>query len=60
MNNWSVDKLVGAGLIVALLFSVIGGIFVGANDAWTLGRDIVVGLLGYMKGIEHKGEQKNG
>ena len=60
MNNWSVDKLVGAGLIIALLAAVVGGILCGTNDAWTLGRDIVVGLLGYMKGVEHKGEQKNG
>lgn len=58
--NWSVDKMVGVGLIVALTISVLGGILLGANDAWTLGKDIVVGLLGYMKGIEHKEEQKNG
>ena len=60
MSNWSVDKLIGAGLIVALLAALAGGLIWGTNDAWTLGRDIVIGLVGYMKGVEHKEEQKNG
>ena len=60
MNNWSVDKLIGAGLIIALWAALAGGMLWGTNDAWTLGRDIVIGLVGYMKGVERKEEQKNG
>ena len=60
VNNWSVDKFISVGLIVILLISVVGGFWVGADEAWTLGRDIVIGLLSYMKGVEHKEEQKNG
>lgn len=62
MKAWSVDKLVGVGLVVSLLVAVLGGLIANSDEAWTMGKEIAIGLLGFMKGIEHshKEEQKNG
>ena len=52
MENWHTDKIIGAGLIVALLFLVIGNIFItlytGKIPTSDLPMNIVTGLVGYM------------
>lgn len=52
MDNWHTDKIIGAGLIVALLFLVIGNIFItlytGKIPTSDLPMNIVTGLVGYM------------
>ena len=52
MNNWNTDKIIGAGLIVALLCYIAGFYTVAAINGTILPLDvasnIVTGLAGYM------------
>ena len=52
LNLWSTDKIIGAGLILALIFIVIGNIsvalFTGVYPPTDLPMNIVTGLAGYM------------
>ena len=52
LNLWSTDKIIGAGLILALIFIVIGNIsvalFTGIYPPTDLPMNIVTGLAGYM------------
>ena len=52
LENWHTDKIIGAGLIVALLFLVIGNIvitlYTGKIPTSDLPMNIVTGLVGYM------------
>lgn len=47
MNKWSTDKIAVVGLVVALLISIIAGIWTG-NDV-ELQMAIAGGLLGYIR-----------
>lgn len=52
LNLWSTDKIIGAGLILALILIVIGNIsvalFTGVYPPTDLPMNIVTGLAGYM------------
>ncbi|MBQ7630957.1 MAG: hypothetical protein IJS81_12230 [Selenomonadaceae bacterium] len=52
MRNWNTDKIIGAGLIVALFLKIIGDIAValinGTSPPSDLPMNIVTGLAGYM------------
>ena len=52
LNLWSTDKIIGAGLILALILIVIGNIsvalFTGIYPPTDLPMNIVTGLAGYM------------
>ena len=52
MRNWHTDKIIGAGLIVALFLKIIGDIAValinGTSPPSDLPMNIVTGLAGYM------------
>lgn len=52
LNLWSTDKIIGAGLILALILIVIGNIsvalFTGTYPPTDLPMNIVTGLAGYM------------
>ena len=52
MKNWNTDKIIGAGLIVALILLIVGNMVI---TLWTgnfptsdLPMNIVTGLAGYM------------
>ena len=52
MKNWSTDKIIGSGLILALYISIIAliiiTIFLGKMPGTDLPMAIVTGLAGYM------------
>lgn len=52
MREWNTDKIIGAGLILALILLVIGnfvvGLFTGKYPPTDLPMNIVTGLAGYM------------
>ena len=52
MNEWNTDKIIGAGLILALILLVIGNVAVGLITSkyppTDLPMNIVTGLAGYM------------
>ena len=52
MKNWNTDKIIGAGLILALLIKIVGDIFItvinGTPPPSDLPMNIVTGLAGYM------------
>lgn len=52
LNVWNTDKIIGAGLILALIIVVAGNIFValytGTYPPTDLPMNIVTGLAGYM------------
>ena len=52
MQNWNTDKIIGAGLILALLILIIGNIIItlhtGQFPTSDLPMNIVTGLAGYM------------
>ena len=52
LKNWNTDKIVGAGLILALILSLIAwlivAIFTGVVPALDFQTNIVTGLAGYM------------
>ena len=52
MNRWNTDKIIGAGLIVALLLKITGDVAVaiinGNSPPSDLPMNIVTGLAGYM------------
>ena len=52
MNRWNTDKIIGAGLIVALLLTITGDTVVaiinGNSPPSDLPMNIVTGLAGYM------------
>jgi uncharacterized membrane protein len=52
LKNWNTDKIIGAGLILALLFLILGNIIVilytGKFPTTDLPMNIVTGLAGYM------------
>lgn len=67
MNRWNTDKIIGAGLIVALLLKITGDIAVaiinGNSPPSDLPMNIVTGLAGYMGRSllekQNKGEDTN-
>ena len=52
MNSWNTDKIIGAGLILALILLIIGNIIItlytGKFPTSDLPMNIVTGLAGYM------------
>ena len=52
LKNWNTDKIVGAGLILALILSIIAwlivSIFTGNVVALDFQTNLVTGLAGYM------------
>ena len=52
MKDWNTDKIIGAGLILALLFLIVGNIIItlytGKFPTSDLPMNIVTGLAGYM------------
>lgn len=52
LKNWNTDKIIGAGLILALLFLILGNItitlYTGKFPTTDLPMNIVTGLAGYM------------
>lgn len=52
MRNWSTDKIIGTGLILALLIKIVGDIVItvinGTAPPSDLPMNIVTGLAGYM------------
>ena len=52
MSDWNTDKIIGAGLILALILLVIGnvtlGLLTGNYPPTDLPMNIVTGLAGYM------------
>ena len=52
MRNWNTDKIIGAGLILALLLKICGDIAIslinGTSPPSDLPMNIVTGLAGYM------------
>lgn len=52
LKNWDTDKIIGAGLILALLFLILGNItitlYTGKFPTTDLPMNIVTGLAGYM------------
>ena len=52
VKNWNTDKIIGAGLIVALILLIIGNVMItlvtGNFPTSDLPMNIVTGLAGYM------------
>lgn len=52
MSNWNTDKIIGTGLIFALIVYIIGffviNFFVGISPPLDVASNIVTGLAGYM------------
>lgn len=52
LNSWSTDKIIGAGLILALILISVGNILIalrtGTYPPTDLPMNIVTGLAGYM------------
>ncbi len=52
MKDWNTDKIIGAGLVLALLILIIGNIilamYTGKFPTTDLPMNIVTGLAGYM------------
>lgn len=52
LNVWNTDKIIGAGLILALVIVVVGNIcvalYTGTYPPTDLPMNIVTGLAGYM------------
>ena len=52
LNDWNTDKIIGAGLILALILLIIGnvavGLITGNYPPTDLPMNIVTGLAGYM------------
>ena len=52
MRNWSTDKIIGTGLILALLIKIVGDIMITVINVTAppsdLPMNIVTGLAGYM------------
>ena len=52
MTDWSADKMVAVGITAALLLTVIGidivAVMHGDMSIASLGKEIVIGLFGYM------------
>ena len=52
MNSWNTDKIIGAGLIFALILLILGNIaitlYTGKFPTSDLPMNIVTGLAGYM------------
>lgn len=52
MKDWNTDKIIGAGLIIALFLKIVGDIAValinGTAPPSDLPMNIVTGLAGYM------------
>ena len=46
MNDWSTDKIVGSGLVIALIVSIIAGVWTG--NGIELQTTLGSGLIGYM------------
>ena len=46
MSNWSVDKIIGTGLIIALILSILAGTWTGGGVE--LQTTIASGLLGFL------------
>lgn len=66
MHDWNTDKIIGAGLILALILLVIGnlfiGLFTGNYPPTDLPMNIVTGLAGYMGRSlleKHKADDKH-
>lgn len=61
MKNWSTDKIIGAGLILALYLSVVAlvimTLFTGKIPGTDLPMAIVTGLAGYMGRNTHKEDE---
>ena len=52
MINWSADKIIAVGMMAALLLTIIGADIVavaqGSMEIASLGKEIIIGLFGYM------------
>lgn len=52
MRDWSADKIVAVGITVALLLTIVGSdvvaIMNGDMEIASLGKEICIGLFGYM------------
>ena len=64
MRNWSTDKIIGAGLIIALFLIVIAdlaiAVFNGEIRSTELPGNIVSGLIGYIgRGFIDKSKKEN-
>lgn len=61
MKDWSTDKIVGTGLVISLMLSIVVGIWTG--NGVELQTTIASGLIGFMgrvameKGVEHSTPQ---
>ena len=52
MKDWSADKIIAVGMMAALLLTIIGADIVavaqGNMEIASLGKEIIIGLFGYM------------
>lgn len=56
MSNWSVDKIIGTGLILSLILSILAGVWTG--NGVELQTTIASGLLGFLGRIAMTEGQK--
>ena len=52
MKDWSADKIIAVGMMAALLLTILGADIVavaqGSMEIASLGKEIIIGLFGYM------------
>ena len=52
MKDWSADKIIAVGMMAALLLTILGADIVsvmkGDMEIASLGKEIIIGLFGYM------------
>ena len=52
IEHWSTDKIVGSGLVLALVIAALGDVFIslmlGTATYGSLTKDITLGLVGYL------------
>ena len=52
MKDWSADKIIAVGMMAALLLTIIGtdivAVMKGDMEIASLGKEIIIGLFGYM------------
>jgi hypothetical protein len=62
MKDWSADKIIALGITLSLLIIVIGAdivaVYSGDMSITSLGKELVIGLFGYMGGGAIKGNNQ--
>lgn len=60
MSNWSTDKIVGVGLVIALIVSIGAGVYTGTGAE--LQTTLASGLIGFIGrvGLDKRGGNSDG